>query len=362
MPWTTLGAVPLVRRFLRLLGAITVAGLIFFAAGEALSRTFDLVDRLNHFPRRLFMPSDDPQLPYRMRPGVETDVRDFHVTVNAHGLRGPDFPTHPAPGVRRILVLGDSVAFGEGLRVDQAFPALLEKELDRSQPGRFDVVNAGVEGYNTVAELAYLERTGLGLDPQTIVVCFNLNDYDYAPVLGPLGVLTGDQAARMSARSPANWSEFWLVLRWLVRTGGRTLFARAPAPPSAASGADAQFAPLDRYVSAIRKAYYRSPTDGRWDAMVASLRRMGALARAHGLRLVIAIVPDGDQIDVPAPDLTPQRRLGQVCADADLDCLDLYPDFAAAAGHGTLFRDIMHPNAAGHRIIARRVAQHLALG
>jgi lysophospholipase L1-like esterase len=354
--------VSVLRRVLGLFGAITVACLIFFAAGEVLSRAFDLVDRLNHFPRRLFMPTDDPRLPYRMRPGVETDVRDFHVTVNAHGLRGPDFPTRPAPGVHRILVLGDSVTFGEGLPVEEAFPALLARELERSHPGRFDVVNAGVEGYNTVAELAYLERTGLALDPETVVVGFNLNDYDWAPVLGPLGVLTGDRSARMSASSPANWSEFWLVLRWLARTGGRTLTAREPTPKPAAADGEAPFAPLDRYVSAIRKAYYRHPTDERWDEMVGALRDLGALAREHGLRLVIAIVPDGDQIGVAAPDLTPQRRLRAVCAEYALDCLDLYPDFAAAAGDGPLFRDIMHPNAAGHRIIAQRLAHHLAPG
>src|SRR5690348_10370340 len=76
------------RRTMGLLAGAGVALMIFFAAGELLSRAFHLVDRLNHFPRRLFMATDDARLPYRMRPGVDSDVRGFHVKVNGLGLRG----------------------------------------------------------------------------------------------------------------------------------------------------------------------------------------------------------------------------------------------------------------------------------
>src|SRR5439155_867591 len=89
------------------------------------------------------------------------------------------------------------------------------------------------------------------------------------------------------------------------------------------------------------------------------LRGLGETARVHRLRLVIAILPDGDQIGVADPDLLPQRKLLGICADAALDCLDLHPVFAAAAQDGELFFDIMHPNAAGHRLIARALAEHL---
>jgi len=350
MPW--------VRRAAGMLARLSVALAIFFVAGEVLSRAVDLVDRLNHFPRRLFMATDDARLPYVMRPGIETEVRGFHVRLNALGLRGPDVARVPAPGVHRVLALGDSVTFGEGLSVDEAYPALLEAELNRLDPGRWEVVNAGVEGYNTAAELAYLERSGLALGPETVVVGFNLNDFDYAPVLGQLGVLTNDQSQRMPSRSLANHSEFHLVLRWLVRAA-RARLAGAPAAPAAAPPPNDAFLPLDRYVSALRKAYYRQPTDERWGALEASLRGLGALARARGLRLVIAIVPDGDQIGVEHPDLTPQEKLLAICARERLECVDLHPAFAAQAGAAPLFLDIMHPNAAGQRLIARALAERL---
>ena len=350
-------AVSPARRAAGLLAGLSVALLIFFGVGEVLSRAFHLVDRLNHFPRRLFMASDDLRLPYRMRPGVETDVRGFHVRVNALGLRGAEVSPLPAPGVHRVLALGDSATFGEGMRVEEAFPALLEQALNARGRGRYEVVNAGVEGYNTAAELAYLERDGLALRPEAVVVGFNLNDFDHAPVLGSLGVLTNDQSQRMSSGSLANVSEFYLVLRWLARSlAARWHGTPAPtAPPETAGG----FAPLDRYVSLLRKAYYRQPSDERWQVLETSLHGLGTVTRAHGLRLVIAIIPDGDQIGVPDPDLTPQQKLLAICAREQLDCLDLYPEFAAHAGDGPLFLDIMHPNPAGQRLSAAALAKRL---
>ncbi|HWP65479.1 MAG TPA: GDSL-type esterase/lipase family protein [Candidatus Limnocylindria bacterium] len=349
------------RRIAGMLAGAAVACGIFFAAGEVLSRTFHLVDRLNRFPRRLFMPSDDARLPYVMRPGVETVVRGVPVRVNALGLRGPEIAPTPAPGVRRVLALGDSATFGQGLPVEQAFPAVLERELDARTGQQWEVVNAGVEGYNTAAELAWLERQGLALAPEIVVVGFNLNDFDHAPVLGRLGVLTSDRTQRMSPASPANWSEFYLVLRWLARSAmawlrgepGSVVLGRPP---------EGAFYQLDRYASALRKAYYREPTDERWQVLEESLSGLGAVTRARGIRLVIAIIPDGDQVGVAEPDLTPQRKLAALCARAGLECLDLHPAFAAHADRGPLFRDIMHPNAAGQELIARALADRLLTG
>jgi lysophospholipase L1-like esterase len=348
------------QRVARVVGGVLAAAAIFAATGEMLARAFHLVDWLNGFPRRLFIATDDPHLPYVLRPGVDTMVRGFHVRVNAEGLRGPPVTREPAPGVHRVLALGDSATFGEGLAVEEAFPALLERDLNAAGRGRWEVLNAGVEGYNTEAEAAYLERRGLAFDPEVVVVGFNLNDYDYAPVLGPLGVLTGDPTARISAHSLANHSEFLLLLRGLVAAVERARY-RAAAPPPEPAPAPERFDAFDRFVSALRKAYWRHPTDGRWQTMVDALRRLGTLTRARGIRLVIAILPDGDQIGVPDPDLTPQQKVVGICAEAGLDCLDLYAAFAAA-GDRPLFLDIMHPNAAGQRIVARELAAHLLGG
>jgi lysophospholipase L1-like esterase len=345
----------------RRLGSAVLFAVVLLVTGEAASRALHLADRLNGFPRRIFTATDDPDLPYVLTPGTDITMRGMLVRVNDLGLRGPRTSAEPAPGVHRVLALGDSVAFGEGLQAEEAIPALLERELGERTGERWEVLNAGVEGYNTEAELGFLRRRGLALRPETVVVVFNLNDYDWAPVLGPLGILTRDPAARVPVRSLANVSELWFVLRWLVDAKGRPWETGKVAAADLTPAPGERFSRFDRYISALRKNYWKHPEDACWPTLVGSLRGLGEVARANRLRLVIAIVPDGDQIGVPDLDLTPQTKLRALCAEAHLDCLDLQPIFAAAPDR-ELFFDTMHPNAAGHRLLAHAVADHLLAG
>jgi lysophospholipase L1-like esterase len=347
-----------VRRLGSTLLGVFVSLCIFFAAGELLSRVYHLPERVNGFPRQLYVATDDAEVPYVLRPGLVTTVRSIPVRVNALGLRGREVPLVPEAGVHRVLALGDSTTFGEGLAEEDAFPVQLERELNARGGERWEVLNAGVQGYNTEGELGFLRTRGLAMRPETIVVGFNLNDFDYCPVIGPLGVLTRDRGVRVSRWSPANLSEFYLVIRWLLLTRGRFLGAKLGGEAALTPKPEQRFGDFDRAVSTIRKRYYANPTDDRWQVMVSSLHGLGEVARTNGLPLIIAIIPDGDQLETPDPSLQPQEKVLAICADAELDCLDLYPAFVAAGGTG-LHLDIMHPNAAGQRVVAHALADRL---
>lgn len=348
----------MVRRLASTLAGVFVSLCIFLATGELVSRVYNLPERVNGFPRQLYVATDDPDVPYVLRPGLVTSVRGIPVRVNELGLRGREVPELPEEGVHRVLALGDSATFGEGLAEEDAFPVQLEHELNGRGGGRWEVLNAGVQGYNTEGELGFLRTRGLAMRPEAIVVGFNLNDFDYCPVIGPLGVLTRDRDQRVSPWSPANLSEFYLVVRWLILTRGRFLGAKLGGEAALSAKPEQRFSDFDRGVSTIRKRYYASPSDDRWQVMERSLHGLGEMARAHRLPLVIAIIPDGDQFETPDPSLLPQEKVLAICAEARLDCLDLYPAFVAAGGTG-LHLDIMHPNAAGQRVIARALADRL---
>ncbi len=345
------------RRVRSVLVSALVALIIFVAVGEMLSRAFHLTDRMNGFSRRIYVATDDPSPAYRLRPGIVSTVAGIPVRVNALGLRGPEVPAVPEAGVRRVLALGDSATFGDGLSEDDVFPPQLERELRARTGERWEVLNAGVTGYNTADELGLLRTRGLALKPESVVVCFNLNDFDYAPVINSLGILTRDRNARAGTWSPANVSEFYLVLRWLAIMRGNA-FATRPSSDAASTAPAPRFGDFDRAVSTIRKRYYAQPSDDRWQTMVDSLRGLAQVTRENGLRLVIAIIPDGDQLEAPEPAPLPQQKLLALCVEAALDCIDLYPAFVAAGGVG-LHLDIMHPNAAGHRVVARALADRL---
>lgn len=71
----------------------------------------------------------------------------IQLRTNSWGLRGPEVNSaDPTP--LRILVLGDSYAFGWGVSNEDAFPRRLERLLRARAPGRpVEVINAGVPGY-----------------------------------------------------------------------------------------------------------------------------------------------------------------------------------------------------------------------
>ena len=120
----------------------------------------------------------DPILQFKLNP--ELDV--LGQKLSRDGFRTHEFAPK-RPGVYRILALGDSCTFGQLQRgelygyVSNPYPLALEKLLaDRVGPGRFEVFNAGIPGYNSYQGLMLLRGKLRGLDPDLITVRFGWND------------------------------------------------------------------------------------------------------------------------------------------------------------------------------------------
>ncbi len=353
------------RRVAGLITGLAVGVVLFFCTGELLARVTNLVDRLNGYSRQLLAFGPGGDLPYVLRPGIETSMAGTAVRVNRFGLRGPDITPTPTAGVTRVLVVGDSVVFGMGLSEEETLPGALANALAANGSGSYEVLNAGVMGYDPPAEAEFLARTGLGLRPGRLVVQTSLNDYLVAPRLNALGVLTFRDLAH--APRLAERSEFLMLLRWLVgslrgelfvQKSARTEHARDPGAPPVATPGDR--AALDQVAKNLHLRFYHAPEPARWNRLRAAFARLRDLAAGQRVPLLVAIFPEGYQVGVPEPDLTPQRLLLDVCHEVGLRCLDLQPAFAAAAGRGDLFQDAQHPNAAGHAVAAAAIAAAIA--
>ncbi|HKS76289.1 MAG TPA: hypothetical protein VJQ82_23955 [Terriglobales bacterium] len=96
-------------------------------------------------------------------------------TINDLGLRGaaPDLSS----GKNVILALGDSITYGYGVDDDHTYPADLQKVLDTKYPGRYTVLNGGVDAYPIVFEhQKFLYLWNRGVHPNTVLVGYSFNE------------------------------------------------------------------------------------------------------------------------------------------------------------------------------------------
>jgi hypothetical protein len=102
---------------------------------------------------------------------------------NALGLRDRAYDRDKPDGVRRVVVLGDSVTYGPTLPLEGTFDNQLEDRLIRASDGHVEVLNLAVPGYNSEQEAARLRLRALDLDPDLVVVMWTINDFEATPTV-----------------------------------------------------------------------------------------------------------------------------------------------------------------------------------
>jgi lysophospholipase L1-like esterase len=111
------------------------------------------------------------------RPGSVGMTHGHTVRINSWGFRGAEWPAAKLPGAFRIMVLGDSFTFGQGIGEEERYTTQLEKQLREQFPWRtIEVLNLGVCGYSAVDEAKLLEKIGPLLRPNLVLVQFTGND------------------------------------------------------------------------------------------------------------------------------------------------------------------------------------------
>jgi len=119
--------------------------------------------------------------------GVHTHP-DFTVSyqTNSRGLRGPEHSYAKEEGTFRILVIGDSMTFGEGVEWEDSYPILLGDLLNQDSK-QFEVINAAIPAQGTGQELVFLMEEGYKYKPDMILLGFyignDITDNHYWPVV-----------------------------------------------------------------------------------------------------------------------------------------------------------------------------------
>ncbi len=300
----------------------------------------------------------DPMLCWRLKGGLRGIWWDFTpVTTNAQHVRmDRDFGARKGT---RIVVLGDSVTFGYRVPVardrehpaqfdatEKPYPALLEVALREKFPEReIEVLPLACPGYTSGQGLAWLRRDIASLAPDIVVACFGWNDVRAAGLPDRATMPTG--RAQIFARSLIGHSQLLLNIAESVQRRAPVATMSANPEPRSSS---------EEYVSHFLEMENVCRAHGAWFGILLPVYRDPNTAEI-----------DPDHRDIPAdPDEGARMahyraKLREVALAKKIPALEIAELTEHAwPGNKPLFGERIHPNAAGHRMMAERLAAFLA--
>jgi lysophospholipase L1-like esterase len=318
-------------RLALLLGGILVA----LVLAEGLVRIGGFAPEVALIQKGRFRLSSNPKIGYEPAPGLnyegdELAYYDYRGRSNSLGYRDTEHSVAKAPGVYRILILGDSVAAGlDVLRYEDTFPAILGERLRQSGVPA-EVLSFAVSGYNTAQEVETLKDRGLRFEPDLILLAYCLNDSTKFDG-GILDMLLAQEKERggisLARANP------YLMRSALYRLLYDRILPKRPAP---------------------------APNDVGQDMVEASFRELSALSRDHHFAVLVAVFPVFEDLrDYRHEEL--HGALRALSVKNGFEHIDLLSSFRQCADETSepLAFDRLHPTERGHACAGAALANYI---
>jgi len=260
-----------------------------------------------------------------------------HVQRNEEGFRDArPLTPHVEDGRKRILFVGDSFTFGQGVaNPADRFGDRIGAALEQARPGRYVVANAGVSGYSTV-QIAPMVAEALGrkYEMKYVVYTICLNDIDgfYADV--------NQLYQTMEPRRPTVFlfrDTYFLNLLYFH--------------------AQQYTIPELRMYDALLRQWYAG---AEWRRMQESLQSLQATCRNAGVELRVAVFPMVHLLGPSYPLRDIHRQITDFCTSQGIRTLDLEPALTPHV-HDGLRASVfdVHPSAVAHRLAADAMRESL---
>ncbi len=287
-----------------------------------------------------------------LRPNIKyANARGQEFWINSKGFVGPEFDDQPAPGTYRVIALGDSCTFATGFW-QIGYPSMLQQRLNAGGGApRFEVINAGIEGYNSTFALDRIRDELLKYRPHLVIVYIGWND------------LMKIDPANAAAVDQHRWLAVLLDGSYLVKAYRKFLFAtlRPRLLPPTTNERPGDVEAFDQF----RPERYRS-----------NLEAMVRLLRQHNVDVLLVTLPTVVRPGLTREELTRanvffpyfpaaygvsrllslhrayNRTILDVGRQERTEVVDLTRVFEPIQDRTPYFWDTMHPNEKGGALIA----------
>jgi lysophospholipase L1-like esterase len=334
----TLAVLLALEGLLRVIDAVTAVDIFGVSARRVFHRNGASIGMSD-----LIRPAADKELIYELLPGVRGRFQGAEIKVNARGFRGRPAFLAPEPGSIRIVGIGDSIAFGWGVRDDETFLSYLRRRFRHEHPDgpRLDVVNLGVPGYNTHQEVEAFVTRGISYHPDLVVLFLCDND-DQLP-----------NFVRKADPYTLRRSYVWDLLVARFRILGRAM----PLPRLEETSKAARGTRLWRGSDPVLVPRTYQHMVGV-EAVERALRRLSEFCQARGIPVVYA--GTGGVLDERVAPLA--RELGFVVVNGINDRVEAYLQRTGLETTALqVSRGDPHPNPEGHALIGASLYEEAVL-
>jgi len=250
-----------------------------------------------------------------------------------------EYKAEKPKGTLRIVGLGDSFTYGQGVKSEETFLKLLEKKLDEKSRFKHENINLAECGMNIARELEILEIEGLKYNPDLIIIGFCLNDPEAEPY--KLRRLLPQTIERK-----IKGSYFYFFLKYRINII------------------------LDKFIHDENYDYIKNLYPPRnisgWRNLKITMEKIGKIGIENNIPIMLIIIPLMENFNDYK--YKPEHgMIAQTGRESGLIVLDTLPDFVTFAENTSDYYKKMlwanekdgHPGVVAHEIIARSIYNYI---
>ena len=259
--------------------------------------------------------------------------------LNSHGWRDDEHPIEKPPRTYRILGLGDSYLYGQGVKRRDICLTRLGELLANDGPAKqIEVINTGTVAKNTVDERDLLLDVGLRYDPDLVILHFCPNDVEEDVMRwGPKIEFFREYTAIYQIPDAfSKYSHFW---GWARQQYRRRVMGRA-------------------YIRECLASFHE---EGRpWKRCQKALADIQRICTERDVGLLVVILPFFHELDGDYPFQPVHDLVRGLCQSSGIHVLDLRGHYREFRGPELWVHPTdQHPNEIAHGIAARAMAEYL---
>lgn len=283
-----------------------------------------------------------------------------YIHINRDGFRDVDYPLKKKATVFRIMVIGDSFTFGQGVNLEDTYSKHLERRINDIGKTS-EVISCGVIGYGMWQYLETLKRKVIPYKPDLVILGLFIDDittsvspYKHLQNWPGTNPFAKDASGMMSRSYLWNFLKNWITL---VETKYRYLrghkYLKGIEKRKEATG------PAHPESNWYQIMYGKLPKNIYSD-FAETLYTFIRICETVNTQVIVVLIPDAAQLHEPDRQKV-NLFVAQICKDIGVPFVDVIKRFEKEEDPRTLYLFPLdaHTSPKGHRLIADSIFEQI---